>query len=343
MTAAESILAIRYDEPERIFKQKDSLKADYLRLLKLWHPDVNKDPLAAKVAAHIQALYEKAQEHVSRGIWAVPGVLSLTGLDNKTRTLKYHAKRAFELGEMYVGDTIITFAIKRVHENLVLSGLRAIGTARYPNEDFRRSLEQFVPKVEHYFETTDHIIVCCRKRREEILLSDLIAHQGGQIDPKHVAWILSCLFNLASFLQITDLTINGIEPQTVFVSTPTHSLSILGGWWYAAEFGHKLHSLPPAIYKLAPRKMFIDKKASPFLDLESIRACGRAALGDITGNSFRMNSAIPAPMASFLMLPSSTDAVKEYETWMKVLEDCFGPRKFMKLEVLPEHIYKDAL
>jgi hypothetical protein len=138
------------------------------------------------------------------------------------------------------------------------------------------------------------------------------------------------------------MTINGISPQTVLVSTPTHSLSILGGWWYSAEFGKKLKSLPPDIYRLAPRKLLLDKIAHPFLDLESIRACGRAALGDITGNSFRMDKAIPAPMAAYLALPSSNSAVEEYEIWMKVLEDCFGPRKFVKLEVSPDDIYKDA-
>ena len=339
---AEYILAIPLDEPERLFKHKEILKQDYFSLLKKWHPDLSKDPQANDVLVHVKALYGKAQEKIASKIWAPPGLLELTGIDGKTRKIKYRAKRSFELGDIYVGDTVLTFVIRRAHENLILSGLRAIGTIRYPNEDFRRNLEPYFPKVEHYFETTDHYCVCVRKRRDEILLSDLIQHLGGRIDPKHVAWIMSCLFNLASFLQIQQMTINGISPQTVLVSTPTHSLSILGGWWYSAEFGKKLKSLPPDIYRLAPRKLLLDKIAHPFLDLESIRACGRAALGDITGNSFRMDKDIPAPMAAYLMLPSSNDAVKEYENWVKVLEDCFGPRKFVKLEVSPDDIYKDA-
>lgn len=337
--SAAFILAIPMDEPERLFKNKNHLRQEYLILLKTWHPDINKDPLAAKVAAHIQALYEKAQEKLTAKIWNPPGLLQLTGRDGRVRTIKYRVKRSFELGEMYVGDTIVTFAIKRCFENLAIAGLRAIGTIRYPNETFRKSLEQYVPKVEHFFETGDYILVCCRKRKDEILLSDLIEHLGGKIDPKHVAWIMSCLFNLASFLQITDLTVNGITPQTVFVSTPTHSLSILGGWWYGAEKGKPLASLPPDVYKLAPRKLLISKQATPSLDLECMRACGRAALGDVTGNSFRMRNDIPKPMAEFLQLPSGSDAVKEYDSWMKVLEDSFGPRKFVKLEVTSDMVY----
>ena len=339
---AEHILAIPLDEPERLFKHKEILKQDYFSLLKKWHPDLNKDPQANEVLVHVKALYGRALEKIASKIWAPPGLLELIGKDGRVRKIKYRAKRSFELGDMYVGDTVITFAISRAHENLVIAGLRGIGTIRFPNEDFRRNLEQYLPKVEHYFETKDFIIVCMRKRKDEILLSDLIKHLGDRIDPKHVAWIMSCLFNLASFLQIQKMTINGISPQTVLVSTPTHSLSILGGWWYSAEYGHTLKALPPDIYRLASRKILLAKKATPFLDLESIRACGRAALGDVTGNSFRMRDDIPKSMAAYLTLPSSSTAVEEYATWMKILEDSFGPRKFVKLEVLPDDIYKDS-
>jgi len=336
---ASHILAIPLDEPELLFKSKDTIKQELRAFLKQWHPDVNKDPAAPAVAAHINALYSRAELLAAKGSWQTPNLLVLKGKDGRERRIAYRARRPFELGVLYIGDSIATYVVDRKHEALVLSGLRCIGTIRYPTEDFRRSLEPYFPKVEHYFETSDSIVVCMRKRKDEILLSDLIAHLGGKIDPKHVAWIMSCLFNLASFLHINKMAVNGIEPQTVFVSTPTHSLSILGGWWYGIEFGKQLKSLPPAIYKLAPRKLLAEKKATSFLDLEGIRAIGRAALGDITGNSFRMRDDIPKPMASFLVLPNSGNAIKDYEAWGKVLKDSFGPRKFVKLEVVMDDVY----
>lgn len=341
MTEAEKILSIPDNQPERLFKQRDNLKAEYLLLLKVWHPDLNHDPKAGDVTAHLQKLYEKAQEKAAAKIWDTPGLLSLTGTDGRIRNIKYRKKYDFELGEMYVGDSILTFVIQRAHENLTLSGLRGIGTIRYPNEDFRLSLEKHFPKVEHYFETKDFVVVCILKQKDEILLSELIGHLGGQIDPKHVAWIMSSLFNLAAFLQVTGMTINGITPGSVFVSTPKHALSMYGGWWYSASVGKPVKSLPPEVYRLAPRKFLIDKIATHFLDLECIRACGRAALGDISGNSFRMRDDIPKPMAAYLMLPSSNDAIKEYDSWTKVLKDSFGPRRFHKLEITGDNIYKE--
>lgn len=336
---ASQILAIPLDEPERLFKDHNNLKHELFALLKAWHPDVNKDPNASSVATHINALYARATVLAAKGSWQTPNLLILKGKDGRERRIAYRARRSFELGLLYIGETIATYVIDRKHENLVLSGLRAIGTIRYPDESFRRSLEQYFPKVEHYFETDDSFVICMRKRKDEVLLSDLIVHLGGKMDPKHVAWVLSCLFNLASFLHISKMTVNGIEPQTVFVSTPTHSLSILGGWWYGANFGKPMTSLPPAVYRLAPRKLINAKKAVSFLDLESIRAIGRTALGDITGTSFRMNADIPKPMASFLILPSSYNAVQDYQAWSDTLKDSFGPRKFVKLEVTMDDVY----
>lgn len=335
---AATILKINLDEPERLFDKRDHAY-QYKKLAKEWHPDLNKDPKAADVFAHIGNLYQSALKKLAGGTWSVPGVLSLTGVDGKTRSIKYSVKKTFELGEFYVGNTLVTFAIARAHEHLVLAGLRCVGTIRYPTEDFRKSLEQYFPKVEHYFETRDHIVICVRKRKDEILLTDLLTHLKGKIDPKHVAWLMSSLFNLASFLQINRMCINGIDADAVYVSPSKHSVSILGGWWYAAEFDKPITTLPPSTYKLAPRKLLALKQATPFLDLESIRAIGRLCLGDITGNSFRMAKDLPAPMTSFLQLPSSHSAVADYEAWVKVLEDSFGPRKFVKLDVEPEHIY----
>jgi len=339
LTSAASILAIPLDQPESLFSDKTNLRARFLSLLKLWHPDVNKDEHAGMVAAHIQALYESAQAKLDKGIWVTPFLLEVPGVDGRIRKIAYRVRDTFELGEIYIGNGIVTYAINRVHEPAVIRALKNIGTIRYPDESFKKSLEPFFPKVEHYFESKDHIFVCMRKHNDEILLSDLIEHLGGKIDPKHVAWIMSCLFNLVCFLWINDMTLNGIDTKAIFVSPAKHAGSILGGWWYSTPKGKRMDSLPPSTYKLASRKLLATKEATTQFDLECIRAVGRAALGDATGDSLRMCKEIPKPMTTFLMLPSTGNPVKEYEAWSKVLVDCFGPRKFVQLNVSIDDVY----
>jgi hypothetical protein len=336
---AASILSIPADEPERLFKSKDNLKSAYFDLLKFWHPDRNSDPEASHVVSYIQDLYKSAQEKVENNIWNPPGVLMLSGTDGKTRNVKYRASGTFELGKYYLGDTLLTFTIPKAHESLVLSGLRCIGTIRYPTEDFRQHLESYFPKVEHYIETKAYFVIILRKTPGEVLLSDLLKHLGGQMTANHTAWIMSRLFNLASFLQVNQMTHNGITPDSLLIDPERHSASLLGGWWYAAPYGKNVSTLPPEVFKLASRKFIATKKADPMLDLDSIRNIGRVCLGDGTGNSFRTRKDLPECMASFLQLPSSSNAVEEYEKWIQVLKASFGPRKFVEMKVSAKDVY----
>jgi hypothetical protein len=45
-------------------------------------------------------------------------------------------------------------------------------------------------------------------------------------------------------------------------------------------------------------------------------------------------------MVNWLRLPSSGDAVKDYQIWSKkILDDSFGKRKFVKMELTSKDLY----
>lgn len=334
---AADILKIDLTEPERLFKKRDGLQVDYHVLVKEWHPDRNKDARAAEVLAHITTLYKKAKEKHEDNSWNPPGELTLHGTDSKTRTFKYRVKRPFELGSMYIGTSFIIFVIDRKHENLALQGLKGIGTIRYPNEKFQKALEQYFPKVERYFDTKDAIVIAIKKTPDEILLADLINHFGGRLPAHHAAWVMTSLYNLASLLTIQRMTLNGITANSVFVNPKMHSVALYGGWWYSAEAGKSISTLPPDVFKLAPRKLTADKKAVYSLDLDCIKAVGRECLGDPSGGTFRTDPSLPS-WVSFLQLPATDKAIIEYENWVKALE-AHGPRKFIKMDVTVDQVY----
>ena len=81
------------------------------------------------------------------------------------------------------------------------------------------------------------------------------------------------------------------------------------------------------------------KRADIRLDLECIRAVGRAALGDPTGLGLVGRRDLPRPMADFLRLPSSGSAIEDYRTWNEVLSDSFGPRRFLELPITSSDVY----
>lgn len=336
---AAAILAIPESQPERLFTTPAKLLAERRALQKRWHPDAGGD---AKVFAHIEALYRVAERKAHKGLWMPPGILEITDRYGKRTRLKYRARRPFELGEMLIGMGLVTYVIPRCHEALVLNGLQQIGRVSYPNETFRKSLERHLPKVERAFETETDWVVCIRKRPDEVLLADLIAHLGGRIDPQHTAWIISSLLNLACFLDVSRVTINAMAASTVFVSPQRHAVSLYGGWWYAAEPGKLLTHLPPETASLASVALRRHKAASTELDLQSIKAIGRACLGDPSGGSLRGRADLPAPFSQFLQLPPAKSAFVEYERWPKVLEDSFGPRRYHELKITGEDVYPEG-
>lgn len=336
---AAAILAIPDDEPERLFATPADVIQRHRYLIKQWHPDVNPDPQASAVMMRINALRDAAERKATCGTWSAPGLRSLRRRDGKLIQIRFRKAHKFELGEMLIGMALVTFIIDRKHEDLVTSGLRCIGSMRYPNATFRESLEPHMPKVEKMFETEESIVICIRKVSGEVLLTDLIAHLGGKIEPRHTAWILSSLLNLACYLEVSDMTVNGLTPSTVFVSPAMHQVSLLGGWWYAVGAGKLVKSLPPETYALASRRLRAHKVASGDLDLASIKAIGRACLGDPSGGSLRGRADLPSPFAQFLQLPSMKSAIAEYENWPKVLEASFGPRRFHELKVTGDDVY----
>jgi hypothetical protein len=347
MMNGTQILAIPLSEPERLFQSPTGLRAEYLAMVRQWHPDHCHESVtgdeASQVTAHINALYDAACEAVKRGIWHPRGggEMLIRGKDERTRVIKFRAKRGFEIGDVLIGTEMIHYMIPKEHDGLVLAGLRAIGGIRYPTPEFRTSLEPHLPNVVKHFETLDagtHVI-SIRKSANDVTVADLTAHLGGRIDPKHAAWLVSGMLNLLSFLSVSKMTVNGLTPDTVWVNPLRHTVSFLGGWWYGAEAGKQISHLPPFCHRLAPGSMIKGKRANAILDLECARAIGRFALGDVTGGSFRLRDDIPAPITEFLRSPSHGNPIAEYEGWYKSLETAYGPRRYHELKVTGNEVY----
>lgn len=321
---AEAILAIPIGAPFRLFPKDAKERHQQFRVLaKIWHPDAGGRP---EVFAHISALYDAAENPKPAN------VLAIVAKDGKKYNLQYKKMHRFELGSLAIGHEIAAFIIDRAHENLVLNGLRSIGSIRYPDNRMKEQHSRFVPFVERVVETETQFVIIIKKTPDTVLLRDLITHLGA-MDPKHVAWVVSSLLNLNCFYEISGFCHNGLSVDTVFVSPQFHAAFPLGGWWYALEVGKTLKFLPPSSHAIAPRDVLRTKKADHRIDLESVRAIARTCLGDSAGGA--LIGSLPKPLSSFLRLPAPKSPIKDYANWEKVLVDSYGPRRFLKLSVDP--------
>lgn len=335
MNAAQ-ILAIPEAEPERLFR-KDSLKDDRITLLKQWHPDRNRDPQASLVFAHIQKLYDLAAERLAKGLWRTPGLLELAGIGGKRYEVRYLREHTIDLGALYVGRTAVTFLIERRHKDLFDHAMARIKAISYPSHDVKKEIGRYMPDIVATFETGDKLGLVVRKTEDTLYLKDVHDHFGGRMDAKHVAWIVSRLWNIACYGQVSGQVFAGLSPESLFISPPYHTVLPLGGWWFVHGNGEGLKALPGKSLAFMPKRLLKDKRACIRMTGESIKATGRELLG---GASLRMDKNIPTAMVDWLNEPAGEDAIRDYQVWREnVLKASFGERRFVQLPITASDIY----
>jgi hypothetical protein len=338
LTAAE-ILAIPADQPEGLFTgDADAAKVEYRRLVSLWHPDQNPH-VDERTMSHVNVLYNLAEFRIAADEWVTPGVVVFKTTDGKRFNLKYRSTRSFELGDIYVGDTVVAYSLFKDNEDLFKNAHRVVKNFKFENAKMEADIKKFLPEIVTEIETLDRLVVLYKKTPDQLLLSDVLDHFNGEVDPKHVAWMISRLYNLTCYLKYSGLVYAGITLDNCFVSPEFHSISLLGGWWYTTKAGENLTALPGLAVEFTPDDVLNKQKANPLIDLLLVKAAGRQLLGDVDGSKLLMKG-IPMPLVTWLRGLSTGDAFKEYEIWQKqVLIDSFGPRKYVELKLTADDLY----
>jgi hypothetical protein len=341
MKTAEAILAIPAGRPERLFPgEAASVQPLYHRLAAQWHPDRSVDPSATAVFQHIAALYATARRQIAAGCWRpVCGQTLLRGSDGREHRIRHVARRIHDTGELLIGHEIAAYLLDPDAGDLYQAGIRTLRSLRHASPAMCEEIAPWLPRIEAALQTPAHHVLVIGKSADMVLLADLAEHLGGRVPAEHVAWIVSCLLNLACYLEWAQLTHNAIGPETVFVSPQRHACALLGGWWYAAPAGGRLVALPQRTVDIVPPDIVRARTASARGDLELIRATGRELLGDPSGVRLLRDPKVPRSLAEWLQLPGSGSALIDYRQWRQTLRAAFGRPRFMRLDVSFDQVY----
>ncbi len=341
---AKDLLKIK--TPEKLFSGKDInvIKKEFRKLSFVWHPDkhvAENNPVFEEVFKHIKLLYEDAKRKygVSK---PKEDYFVFDTLAGKTFKLKFQKLNAFELGTVYFANEFVLYEVDKSNRDLVDNAVRNINSFVFRDKKMEVEMNKYIPAKAEVFETEKSIIVLFKKPKDVFSLRDVFSYFGGKVDAKHVAWILSSLYNTACFFEVNKLTHNNLSLDTCFISPSNHYAMILGGWWYSSPCKERLVALPSDSVGVAPVDMLSNKQANFGLDLELIKYIGRTLLGDSIGSRLSDDKEIPKALISWLrMSPLSNSAIKEYEVWQKkVLKESFGERHFIKMGINSSDIYK---
>jgi hypothetical protein len=340
---AAAILSIPETSPETLFRNFQSIDDTFRDLAKTWHPDRNTSPDATDVFAHISRLHDAAVKKSAGGIWDAPpfdgqqGVLRLETNAKVVSIFRYHRAHDFQLGRYYVSDHYVLYLLKKEYRDLHEAFI-AETDFKYPSDRVKKEMERLLPKIEKTFETKDHLGTLIPKTPDVLPLRDVLSHLG-KMDGRHVAWVLSRLYNIACYLAVSHIHHNDISIDSVFISPAMHSALLLGGWWYSTTDDEKLWALPRRTAELSSKGSLLMKIPDPRLDLECIRLLGCELFGDPSGVRMKKDPDVPSHISAWLRFPRSEDAFDTYAAWRKVLEGDYGPPKFVKMELDAQKLY----
>ena len=337
---SEELLCIPGDSPELLFTaDADIAKTEYRRLVSKWHPDQN--PMVDEnVMSHINVLYNLAVLRIATDTWNIPGQITFKTVNGKSFRFKYRATSTFELGDIYVGENLIAYSLYKDNEDLYNNAKNIINGFKFADDKMKTEMKKLLPEIHSELVTDDRLVMLIKKTPDQLLLSDVLDYYKGEIEPKHVAWMISRLYNIACYLKYSNIVHSGITIESCLVSPEFHSVSLVGGWWYATKTGNKLHALSGIAVEFTPEDVLDTGCADHKIDLEMLHATSRQLLGDINGSKLLMNKNIPSVLINWLRSLSKGDAYQEYSQWQnKIVIDSFGARRFLELKLTASDLY----
>ena len=117
--------------------------------------------------------------------------------------------------------------------------------------------------------------------------------------------------------------------MTVFISPEFHSVTLLGGWWYATQVKSPMIGVSNRVFNILPGDIKDHRRGNIRVDLKCIKDLGLTLL-----NHDSLSELVP-----WLRLPVGTSAITEYQNYDKMLIEVLGPKKFIHMDIDQERLY----
>lgn len=263
--------------------------------------------------------------------------IEFVGKDTSFR-MDYIDAWQFELGECFIDHRNVVYLLAPKYRFFAENMKRQLQTISYEDDAMELNFSPTIPHIFKEFETLDkERCIIFKKQQDTYPLKNILDYFGGEIDGKHIAWIISRLLNIETFLNYNNLVHNGISLNNCFINPKAHVMMLYGGWWYTKPVGGLMVGTNTDVYSCLANITKETKESNTFTDLESIKLIGRKISG-LHATGF---SVIPDSMYSFLTSKSSTDPRVEMSKWDDAKKEAYGKPKFIEMNLDPLKIYKD--
>jgi hypothetical protein len=315
----------------------DEAKRQFRKLAARFHPDRGGNENAFK---KVKELFDEALRKLNADIWDIPGHAVFRSTDGRSFEFKYRVRRDFELGTAYIGNGAVAYSIDEPYVDLYEHGVSMLKSIKLPGKHKEQGVI-CLPEIRADLKLLNKRVLLLGKHAHSLCLRDVLNYYKGVVPSVHAAWMVSRMCNIRALLQYgADLAHGDLSPDSIYINPLEHTMTLVGGWWYACKLGQRIKALPPRTAALIGPTLGVRPVADTLLTGELVRATGRELLGDLYGSKLLMDKSLKPAMVHWLRSTATTSAFNDYAEWQdKILVSAFGQRKFHKLEITAKDVY----
>lgn len=336
---ANEILSITF--PEGLFSKPDKsqILTEYRDLAKIWHPDHNKQVNASSVFDHITKMKNLALEQSDTGFWRWGGLLQVIKKDGSQAKFHYLQESKTDFGYCFIGNHTVLYIINNKYTFIKEKILNPFAF-KFASPRMETEMKKCLPRHKSNFQLKNNDFCSVVEMEPNVLSLKYILKKEKTLDPKHVAWIISTIYNVCCFFEYGGIVHHDISIDNYFVE-PLQHFGVLTSNWYISKVGDKIKCLPNKTFSIMPLDVLGKKQAHFRTDLESVKALGRELLGDRMGTTLPYNKDIPLALSNWLRIASTGSAIQDYTTWQKVLSESFGAKRYVQMKLTGIDIYNN--
>ncbi len=123
---------------------------------------------------------------------------------------------------------------------------------------------------------------------------------GLALPQEHVNWVLNRLFEYCAYLSEIGFSHCGLNPESIFIVPENHGIQICS-FYHLTKFGNKIGTVSGKYSHWYPTEMFINKTASPTIDIECAKHIAAYLLGEKSGSAARLRKTHNEDFVNFLL------------------------------------------
>lgn len=289
--------ALAAKKPSDLFT--DNWKEEHRAYCKLIHPDLCKDSRASDAMAAINQLKDI--------------IVNGTQYIDEAGTFKVYEKK-------------IVYNINDDNRKLILKSVENYKMLKKLTDNASLNFHRYLPesmvlaKDKH---SGQYVQLIINLKDRAIPLTQL------KLDQIHVNWLFSRMFEFSLWMTQINCSHLGLNPTTVFVVPETHGIVVIN--FYHMNELYKKASTISAKYKMwYPTTLFIEKIATPDVDLELAKKIALYLLGDksAAGTKLKLDKTVNQEVLNFLLTKhknTKDDYVQYRDLLAKNFEKKFHP------------------